>query len=154
MPIPNLIHPVPVKIRRIRRDLSVEDSVAREPVRQLWRDGDGPGTGSETELRGQVNFNDGRQAKPKFAPGGVEEETVGYVLFRVQDLLAAGVATDNGDGTVDFGLERGDRITQVGRRRTNYYVAWFRDVASYDDRGGATLLEVQFMDRHPESPGR
>jgi len=154
VPVPNLIHPVPVTIRRQRKDLTTFASRAREPVRQMWRDGDGPGTGTEITVRAQVNFNDGKLNKPRFNAGGVEEETDGYVLFRVIDLIAAGLATDNGDGTVTFGIDRGDMITRIGRRKTNLFVLFVRDVAGYTDRGGATLLEVDFKDRHPEAPGR
>ena len=152
MPIPNLIHPVPVGIGRIRRDLTQMNPRAREPVRQLWRDGDGSGTGAEVVIDGQMNFNRGGQRNPEFKGGGVEEESTGYVLFRIHDLIAEGITTENPDGTLEFGLERGDRITRVGRRKTNYFITKFRDVASYDDRGGASLLEVTFHDRMPEAP--
>jgi hypothetical protein len=153
--IPLLIHPIPIRIERRNTAATTFDHRAREPVRQLWRAGAGPGTGTAVDLVAQVNFNreDGIGV-PKIRPHGVEETSEGYLLFRVVDLLAAGVATDHGDGTVDFGIERGDRITRIGRRRTNYFVTFFRDVAGYDDQGGATLLEVDFSSRNPSSPAR
>jgi len=152
--LPNLIHPIPIKIQRVNPGVTVIDPVAREPVRQLWKAGQGPGTGTVTELVAQVNWNQGHVAKPKFHPGGPEEESMGYILFRVFDLLTAGVATDNGDGTVEVGIVRGDRIVQIGIRQTNLYVLFFRDVAGYPDQGGTTLLEADFSDRQPSSvPG-
>lgn len=152
--IPNLIHPIPVTIQRQSAAATVFDHRAREPVRQLWKAGEGPGTGTAVDLVAQVNWNEGGVAKPKVNPEGVEEMSEGYLLFRLVDLLNAGVAVDNGDGTVDFGLLRGDRIVRIGRRRTNLYVLFFRDVAGYQDQGGCTLLEVDFSSRAPSSPAR
>jgi hypothetical protein len=152
--IPNLIHPIPVTIQRRSDAVTTFDARAREPIRQLWKAGQGPGTGTAIDLEAQVNWNDGRVAKPKLRPGGVEEESEGYLLFRLVDLLERGVATDHGDGTVDFGLARGDKIVRIGRRRTNLWVLFFRDVAGYPDQGGCTLLEVDFASREPSSPAR
>lgn len=153
--IPNLMDPIPVTIQRQNVAATVFDARAREPVRQLWKAGEGPGTGDAVELVAQVNWNQAKGvAKPVVRPGGVEEESEGYLLFRLVDLLAAGVATERADGTVAFGLERGDRIVRIGRRRTNLYVVFFRDVAGYEDRGGCTLLEVDFASRAPSSSAR
>lgn len=153
--IPNLIHPVPVTVRRQLAAATTFDDRARQPVRQLWKRGQGPGTGSEEELEAQVQWNmDKRIGEPEPQPGGVEEKTEGYLLFRILDLIAAGVVTENGDGTYDFGFQRGDKIVRIGRRRVNLYVTYFRDVASYPDQGGATLLEVNFCDRAPSSSAR
>lgn len=145
--IPNLIHPIPVEIRRMQSALTVLDPVAREPIRQMWRAGDGPGTGAVLQLEAQVNWNEGEVARPHFLPGGVEEDWKGYLLFRIVDLVAAGVATENPDGTVTVTLARGDRISRIGLREVNLYVLYFRDAASYPDQGGCTLLEVRFNDR-------
>lgn len=149
--IPNLIHPVPVKIQRINRAVTIMDPVAREPVRQLWKDGEGPGTGTTTELVAQVSFLDGKIGKPDLEPGGPAEHTTGYLLFRYVDLIAAGVATDNGDGTITVGIVRGDRIVQIGTRVVNLYVHHFKDVGHYPDQSGASLLEVDFTDRQPST---
>lgn len=145
--IPNLIHPVPVTIQRMERAVTIVDPVAREPVRQVWRNDSGPGTGASLSLEAQVNWNDGHIAKPTFPPGGAEEEWKGYLLFRVVDLVAAGVATEESDGTLTVSIARGDRIVRIGRRVVDLYVLYFRDVAAYPDQGGATLLEIRFNDR-------
>jgi len=145
--IPNLIHPIPVEIRRMERAVTVLDPVAREPVRQVWRNEDGPGTGASLSLVAQVNWNDGQIAVPTYPAAGVEENWKGYLLFRVVDLVAAGVATENPDGTLTVALARGDRIVRIGRRAVDMYVLFFRDVAGYTDQGGCTLLEVRFNDR-------
>lgn len=153
--IPNLIHPVPVTVQRQVAAATTFDDRARQPVRQLWKRGQGPGTGSEEELEAQVQWNQAKRiGEPELKPAGVEERTDGYLLFRIVDLVAAGVAVENGDGTLDFGFQRGDKIVRIGRRRVNLYVTFFRDVASYPDQGGATLLEVNFSDRAPSSSAR
>jgi hypothetical protein len=154
MTIPNLIHPIPVRVQRQLAAATTFDSRARQPVRQLWKKGQGPGTGDAEDLEAQVNWNDGRVGEPELQPEGAEERSEGYLLFRLVDLLDAGVATDHGDGTVDFGFKRGDRIVRIGRRRTNLYVTYFRDVAGYPDQDGCTLLEVNFSDRAPSSSAR
>lgn len=147
--IPNLIHPIPVNIQRIKPSLTVMDPVSREPVRQLWKEGQGPGLGSVTELMGQMNWNIGYIAKPQLHPGGVEEKYKGYVLFRLIDLITSGVATEQSDGTVEISISRGDLIVRIGRRTTELYVLAFKDVAGYTDQDGGTLLEVYFGDREP-----
>lgn len=154
MSIPTLIHHVPVTIQRASDAITTFDPRAREPVRQLWKAGQGPGTGTALELEAQVNWNNGEVANPKLRPGGVEEESEGYLVFRVVDLLDRGVATDNGDGTVEFGLARGDKIVRIGRRRTNLWIVFFRDFAGYTDQEGCTLLEVNFASRAPSSSAR
>jgi len=144
---PNLIHPIPVIIQRMERAITVLDPVAREPVRQIWRNDSGPGTGASIQLVAQVNWNEGTIARPTFRAGGVEEAWRGYLLFRIFDLVLAGVATEVADGTVEVALARGDRVVRIGRREVNLYLLYFRDVASYTDQGGCTLLEIRFDDR-------
>jgi hypothetical protein len=153
--IPNLIHPIPVVVQRQLAAATTYDARARQPVRQLWKKGQGPGTGTEESLVAQVHWNnDKRIGEPEPKPAGVEERTEGYLLFRIIDLITEGVVVENGDGSYDFGFQRGDKIVRVGRRRVNLYVTFFRDVASYPDQGGATLLEVNFSDRAPSSSAR
>lgn len=152
--IPMLIHEVPVVVRRAAAGVTTEDAVAREPVRQLWRRGEGPGTGEEETLSAQVNWNAGKRGKPEPGSAGTREESDGYLVFRVIDLLDRGVATEAADGSIDFGFARGDRIVRIGRRKVNLYVTFFRDVAGYEDQSGCTLLKVNFVDRAPSSPAR
>lgn len=144
-----LIQPVPVVVQRINQAVTKFDSVAREPVRQLWRAGEAPGTGTAVTLSCQVNWNSGKFAKPTFEKGGPELHYDGYVLTRFADLLADGIATDNGDGTVELGIARGDRIVQIGRLRTNLYVSYFRIAGHWTDQLGGALLEIDFVDRAP-----
>lgn len=153
MTVPNLIHPVPVEIQRAVAGITVMDPISREPVRQLWKSGQGPGTGMVLSMDAQVNWLDGKVASPKLTRGGVEEKSEGYLLLRVFDLLAEGVVTENADGTYSLGIVRGDRIVRIGRRRTKLYVLYFRDVGNYQDELGSTLLEVHFTDRSPSSTG-
>jgi len=147
--IPKLIHPVPCILRRINTSVTTYDQYAREPVRRLWRSGDGQDTGSEITLQAQVNWNDGKYQKPMIKMGGgVEVESDGYLLVRVFDLINDGIASESG-GVVNYGISRNDRIVQIGRRNVNLYVVFFRDVAFYPDRAGGTLLEIDFASRSP-----
>lgn len=145
--IPRLIHPVPAIIQRMNRAVTVLDPVAREPVRQVWRAGEGPGTGSESTLQAQVTFTEGAIGRPTYLPGGVEERWLGYLTVRVIDLIRAGIATVNSDGAIELGIARGDRIRRIGWRTTDVYVAWFVDEGHYPDQGGATLIRIHFKDR-------
>lgn len=154
MTVPNLLHPIPIHLQRLNRAATTFNSRAREPVRQLWKRGQGPGTGTEDVLEGQINWNDGKIRKPTGeGSGGVEEKSDGYVLFRFVDLLSAGIATENSDGTIELGIERGDKIVRVGRRCVDLFVLFFRDIANYPDQGGGTILEVNFSDREPSARG-
>lgn len=151
--IPRLIHPVDCVLHLSNRAVSKFDPLAREPVRTLWRAGDAPGTGSAVTISAQVNWNDGSIAKPTFkSPEGVDLHYSGYLLARVVDLVVQGLAVENSDGSVTFGIVRGDRIVRIGRRRVNLFVLWFRDVAFYPDQGGGTLFEILFEDRTPSDP--
>ena len=152
MPIPNLIHPVPIQIQRINSAVTTFDLRSRSPVRQMWKRGQGPGTGTLSALSAQVNWNDGHQKRPRPHPGGVEEKSLGYLLFRLVDLIDASVATLDADGAVNIGLARGDKIIRIGVRKVNLFVLWFRDVAFYPDQLGSTLLEADFSDRRPGVP--
>lgn len=153
MTLPNLIHPVPIRLRRQVPASTVFDPLSREPVRQVWREGDGPGMGSEIALVGQVSYViPGEIRRPRRDPGGTVEESSGYVLVRVFDLIAAAHAVEVA-GVLTIYLSRGDRFTRIGRRAVNYFLLFFRDLGHYTANGGSTLLQVHFGDRDPESPG-
>lgn len=154
MTIPNLLHPVPVTIARRIQGATIEDPVGRAPYLKVWREGQFPGADPGTVVQAQVNWNDGSMARPRrFNPSGVEEESTGYILLRYVDLVAAGLATEESNGTITNTIKRGDHITRIGRTAVNLHVLWFRDVAFYPDQGGATLLEIDFADRSPDSGG-
>lgn len=149
-----MIHPVKIEVQRINAAVTTFDLRSRSPVRQMWKRGQGPGTGTLSNLSAQVNWNDGHQKRPRPHPGGVEEKSLGYLLFRLVDLINAGVATVDADGAVDIGLARGDKIVRIGVRKVNLFISWFRDVAFYPDQLGSTLLEADFTDRRPAVPKR
>ena len=148
---PTLIHPVPVHLQQAVRSATKMDPVAREPVHQMWKTGQGPGLGDAVVLEAQVSWNTAEnfRGRSELRPGGVDEESQGYFLVRYADLLAAGIATMNSDGTISPGIARGDRIVRIGTTTVTLYVNYFRDVAFYPEEGGATLLEVRFTDRAP-----
>ncbi len=94
MPIPRLIHPVPVTIEQISTANTLYDDDAREPIQFAAR------TTPKT-IAGQVSwqsqFNEGNTR------GGTIESSAGYVLFRQIDLTAA---------SIELHLE--DRISRIG----------------------------------------
>lgn len=143
----NLIHPVPLTIQRKDNASTVFDSISREPVRQVWRTGEGPGLSAEVTLEGQVHWSDGKVKFPVVHPAGIEEQWKGYVLVSLAELESLGLASEDADGVLTISVSRGDRISRIGRRSCNLYVAWFRDLAHYPDIGGAGLLEIDFADR-------
>jgi hypothetical protein len=129
MPIPNLLHPVPVKIRQLSRSTTVYDDDAREPIQIVGRT-------SELTVQGQVRWYEQYRQEPTLV--GVVEGASGYVLFRLADLEAQSVV-----------LQRQDQFVQIGSRETDVYVVALEWVGHYADQGGPTMVKAHFADRQP-----
>lgn len=134
MPIPRLIHPVPVTIEQISKAQTLYDEDAREPIQFAAR------PVSKT-LDGQVKWQS--QFSEKSTRAGTVESASGYVLFRQVDLAAKSLV-----------LQLEDRISRIGTRDTDVYITSLRPVAHYPDQGGHTLLKVFFNDRQPSKQTR
>ena len=129
MPLPNLIHPVPVIIEQLDEGETYYDEDAREPI----QDGARP---VQVTLQGQVEWRSQKNAQQTRA--GVVEGADGYVLFRLIDLAAAGITID-----------REDRFARIGGIDTDVYVHRLEWVGHYPEFGGPTLLKAYFEDRGP-----
>jgi hypothetical protein len=133
MPIPNLIHPVPIIVEKISRSTTFYDEDAREPVQFADRP-------VETKIDGQVKwFDENELAATKSGPA---EGSSGYVLFRQIDLTAKSLE-----------LEQNDRFTKIGLRTTDVYVTALRPVGHYPDQAGHTMIKAYFADRQPSRVG-
>jgi len=133
MPLPRLIHPVPVFIRQINRALTPQDDSARAPKGQALR-------GPKVKLRAQVNIGD--TDEPKVSNANIRETSEGYLMFLTRDLHAARITID-----------RGDQIVQIGEgnaaREVDYYITKLQHRGHYPNAKGPTLLKAFFADRHP-----
>jgi hypothetical protein len=153
MPLPNLIHPVRITIEQQAPELTVYDPRARGPVRQVARKGANPHTGDRFNLKGQVSyyFAGAKLDYPVYRREGVEEESIGYIVFRFIDMRRAGVLTFTPEGDFDeILIKRGDRIVYLGKRNVDFYVTGFKDFAHYPNLD-QTLIQMNFGDRHPSS---
>lgn len=134
MPIPNLIHPVPIKIRQIQRGATYYDEDAREPIQHASRS-------TTKTISGQVKWRS--QFELGHEKGGPTEGAAGYVLFRKIDLEAQAIE-----------LQDGDRFVEIGNRETDVYVTALRPVGHYPDRVGYTMIKAFFEDRQPSKQTR
>lgn len=129
MPIPNLLHPVPIKIRQLSRATTVYDDDAREPIQVVGRT-------AELTVSGQVRWYE--QYRQEHTRVGTVEGASGYVLFRLADLAAQSIT-----------LQRQDQFIEIGGRATDVYVVSLEWVGHYDDQGGPTMVKAHFADRQP-----
>lgn len=142
MPIPNLLHPVPVLVQQINKvDQTVSsdgtwfDDDFREPVQHV-----ADATAGEIQVPGQVRW--GMDEKLRATLTGAMAESDGYVLFRYVDLEAKSIE-----------LKQNDRITKLGKIDVDVYIVGLRPEGHYSDIGGATLVKAFFKDRQPSRQG-
>jgi hypothetical protein len=127
-PYPNLIHPVAVELRQLNRDKTHWDNRARESIGRANRD-------LPVVLQAQVIYK--RIEDPAADFEGVRHDSLGYLMFRYRDLEEAGIT-----------IKRGDKISKIGNRSTDFFVKYFEDSAHYPEYG-ASFLVVWFVDRDP-----
>ncbi len=133
MPIPNLIHPIPIKIQQLDLTETYQDDDYREPVQQALYE--------ETKtVKGQALFGSEEELRVKL--GGVVAGAAGYVLFRYHDLNAK-----------DIDLKLNDRFIKIGNLKMDAYIIKLTPKGHYSDVGGATLLMAVFTDRAPARLG-
>lgn len=150
MPIPNLLHPVPIVFELVDRDSTVYDKYAREPVGQAIRQGESPRTGDRVTVPGQYSeyFASAKHEYPVYQRDGVESVTESYVALRYVDLQRRGLV-DFVDGKwTNLRIRRGDRVIQIGREEVDLYVQGFKIFAHYPNPKG-TMIQVNLMDRTP-----
>lgn len=134
MPIPNLLHPVPVTLRTLDRASTVFDPDYKEQLQREAR-------GEPVVCPGQVAWVSD-QAR-NMGPGGASEDSDGYVLFRYVDLGARGIT-----------LKREDQITSLGTLAVDVYIVRLTPQGHYSDTAGPTLVKAWFKDRQPARQGR
>lgn len=132
MPIPNLIHPVPITIQQLDKASTVQDHNHREPVQQSVRNADviAPGQVMWFGLEMEVDL------------GGRKVQARGYVLFRYIDLNALSIS-----------LKYNDRITKMGIEDVGMYIVGLTPVGHYPDQSGATMVKAFVNDRQPAKGG-
>jgi len=134
MVMPNLIHPVSVKVERLDESATVYDEDAREPVKQGSRK-------VVYTLPAQVNWGAHNGMDPSDI--GPSDNESGYVLFRKTECVAAG-----------YHPQRKDRIIQIGSLTgLTLYITSVRPMGHYPDQSGYTLWKCSFSDRSPVVEG-
>ena len=126
MPVPNLIHPVPVTLELIDTTETFYDDDTKEPLPSVKRD--------PVSLKAQVKYFDEDKLAVRDFPS---RSSSGYLLFRQLDLDNKGVT-----------IEQGVKIIKIGKRVSEFYVTGLKPMGHYTDRGGNTLLRADFADRN------
>lgn len=129
MPIPNLIHPVPIVIEPIDKPNTEYDEDFREPIQLVARK-------ATKTVPGQVMWSVDKRIQ--YTRGGNRYDADGYVLFRYVDLVKEGVT-----------LSISDRLVSIGGLTTNVYIQYFQPLGHYPDTGGPTIVKAFFSDKDP-----
>jgi hypothetical protein len=134
LPAPNLLHPIPIEIEQIDRSGTIVDDDYREEVQVVARS-------AAVTVPGQVKW--GAHDRATLSALGADAHSDGYVVFRRDQLRAAGVED----------MRQGDRLLAFGavpnRIEVNVFVEKVQPFAHYGPFGGATLVRVFFRDRSP-----
>jgi hypothetical protein len=133
MTIPNLIHPVPIKIEQLDTGATYYDEDAREPIQFAARK-------TLKTVEGQVKW--GAQKDDSDSKMGSILGARGYVLFRRIDLAAQSIE-----------LADGDRFTEIGGISTDVYISRLEWTGHYPDEAGPTMVKAYFEDRAPAKQG-
>lgn len=141
MVVPNLIHGIPITLVPIDRAATKFDPDTREPIQQAAR-------GTPVIVQGQPKWvsstTDG--ITQDVTRGGPTPQSRGYVLFRVIDLLAAGLPKNAVTGQyLDFQC----RISKMGNDDYDLYIIKFVPLGHYTDQNGPTLVKAHHVDRDP-----
>jgi hypothetical protein len=134
LPLPNLIHPVPVVIQNRNDAKTYVDDDYREPVQQSARL-------SNKTVPGQIKWFSDEELRA--GHGGVSSEADGYVLFRRVDLESQGVT-----------LALNDRFIKLGSVDVDLYIVSFRHEGHWQEFGGPTLIKANFRAREPSRQNR
>lgn len=73
------------------------------------------------DVVGQVNFGSKSFRKRSNTLSGDEERVKGHLVFKMCDLIDAGLATQSGS-KISFVLEKGDLVTRIGDKPTDFEV--------------------------------
>jgi hypothetical protein len=129
MPIPNLLHQVPISIQTQNTANTQYDDDYREPIQQTTKN-------TSKIVDGQVKWANSEEIK--ITIGGIQKKADGYVLFRYIDL-------DNKSVTLNIN----DRFISIDGEDTDVYVIKLRPCGHYPGLG-KTMVKAFFEDRQPQ----
>ena len=129
MPLPNLLHPVKIKVSPWEVSETVFDEDFKEPISQAAR-------ADSVTILGQIKWTEKNAVT--YNSGGVDLKSSGYILFRFIDL-----------NSKSWAPKRQDRITKIGHQNVELYVVSSKPNGHYLDQNGASLLKVYFSDMNP-----
>ena len=132
LPLPRLLHPTPVKIRKANPAGTKFDRQAREAVGKVAR-------GAVIPIDAQVSW---KGAKFTIEREGESIVVDGYLLFLRTDLERLGIDVDYNDQIIEMG--RGAAIRPV-----NLYVEMIQYRGHNPNYGGHTLVKAWFSDKVP-----
>lgn len=125
---PRLIHPIRVTLEQLDTTNTRYDPITREPI---------PGAARTIRnLVAQIKWFTERELRGNDA--GPQPESKGYLLFRRDDLINAGIT-----------IQDGDKVVKLGHRDALLYITGTVPMGHYPDQGGHTLLKANFADREP-----
>ena len=90
---------------------------------------------------GQINLGGKRFKERSMALSGDAEGVEGHCVFRICDLIDAGLATLAGT-IITFNIKKGDRIVKLGQRSVNFEIIEVRPESPLG--GDFTLVYVLF----------
>lgn len=132
LPLPRLLHPTLVKIRKVSTAGTKYDRQSREPIGKAAR-------GAEIPIYAQVSD---RGSKFVIEREGAKVVVDGYYLFLRTDLVALGIDIEYGDQVVERGEDN-------ALRQVNHYIEMVQDRGHNPNYGGHTLLKAWFSDKAP-----
>jgi len=132
LPLPRLLHPTPVKIRKSNRAATKYDRQAREPVGKVAR-------GPVIPLFAQVSW---KNEKFTIEREGGTTVVDGYLLFLRTDLERLGIDIEYQDQIIEMG-------TGAALREVNLYVEAIQYRGHNPNYGGHTLVKAWFSDKDP-----
>jgi len=119
MPVPNLLHPVPIQVQQLDTSETYQDDDYREPVQQAAH-------GETKTVQGQVLWSMKEALSVRL--GGVEMQATGYVLFRYVDLSDQSIV-----------LAVNDRLIKLGTLEVDVYVIKLQPMGHNSDVGGSDI---------------
>lgn len=129
---PTLLHPIPVKVAARRKDETLWDTDAREPIGNVATD-------QPIQLVAQVSW---KSTDTMADVQGNIERMDGYLLFLRKDMIAAGIM-----------VGEGDRILSIGEGEAEVHMtSWVWKIqrrGHYPGQGGWTILKAWFKDKKP-----
>lgn len=129
MVLPNLIHPVPVRIQQIVTGDTMYDEDFREPIQNSKRS-------TTIVVPGQPKFTD--EGSLSISEGGVRPITDGHIIFRYIDLNRKSIT-----------LSLNDRFVKIGHVVCDLYIVRLVPVGEYPEHNGPTMVKAYFVDRQP-----